>query len=462
MLQRLPCWFLVSLMTIPVSTSNNPAIQLATLINSNKPVDIASAMPFLDLQAALGTLHDTKLGWRQRNDSFFDHLHFNYPEIYDEESLATEHHAFTTPVLIKRKQHGVAGYLARRLKKKTVLKKNPKVKPSRCSSLALNYNDTWASVNPRTHTWDARLRPFTPCPACRIPFQRFHALSLRPFDLTTPASDSGNIQLQTHGIHGRQFKSLKILMKRHRDRPNAMYSHKVLRQSFLHPNCRNEPAMAFAGSLRGLAFHKHQANLNEVVVGRKLWMMFPPRSLQVEPHAPCPWPPWLPNGDELSSDNAHIERILHSFFKHPRFNATEEHARRSETTSLRSCYDQNMTPLQWLVYEYPKMQAQHRPFMFVVHPGEVVWIPDDWPHATINIDDVWYVHKGSCNDQRQQRLDKTHLLQQAVQRTCDKTGRFCTEYCHAGPLCQKCNGYDDVVCGMIEARNKDRDKKEEL
>ena len=54
--------------------------------------------------------------------------------------------------------------------------------------------------------------------------------------------------------------------------------------------------MGFAPSLRGLAFHKHQANMNEVVIGRKLWMIFPPRSLVAEPHAPCPWPPWEPDG----------------------------------------------------------------------------------------------------------------------------------------------------------------------
>ena len=458
-----------------------PAHRLAALINANRPVDVAKEMSLDDLQLALGQLQDTELGWRKRTGSFFAHLNFNQPEYYEEAVLATESHAFTSPLLIQRKEQGVSGYLAKRLKSKNVLKKNIKVQPSRCSSLALNYNDSWPTINPATTTWDKRLQPFTPCPACRIPFQKFHALSLRPFHLTTPASDPGNIQLQTHGIQGRQIKPLRILFKKHRNRPNAMYSHVNLRQSFFTSSCRNAPAMGFAASLRGLAFHKHQANLNEVVIGRKLWMIFPPRSMHAEPHAPCPWPPWSPNGEELNKDNSHIERILRSFFYKKPFNATgsgeseeseesedsedsedrgkrgggatgKSKKRRKSTNALRSCFDQNMTPLQWLVYEYPRMKADHRPFMFVVNPGQVVWIPDDWPHATINIDDVWYVHKGSCADQRQQRLDRSGLLKKAVQRTCDTTGRFCTGYCF--PFCKKCKGYE-TECGLVQKGDKE-------
>ena len=233
--------------------------------------------------------------------------------------------------------------------------------------------------------------------------------------------------------------------------------------------------------------------------------------------------------------------MLESFFNKVAFNATsaEEQEREEGGGSSgggssgggssgngvggerrRSCFDQSMTPLQWLVYEYPKMKRKHRPFLFVVHPGEVVWIPDDWPHvriillvcvhtltnkfesgvsssninlvhskthsmtfsfffffphvlyamihayiwffllvlffsllllqATVNIDDVFYVHKGSCADQRGARANrpKTHLA--AVQRTCRKTGRFCSEYCHAGGMCSKCHGYEDVVCNVEE------------
>ena len=58
-----------------------------------------------------------------------------------------------------------------------------------------------------------------------------------------------------------------------------------------------------------------------------------------------------------------------------------------------------MTPLQWLVYEYPKMKMIHRPFLFIVHPGEVVWIPDDWPHVRIILASVYtqVVHVSSFN-----------------------------------------------------------------
>jgi hypothetical protein len=476
--KHLLCFQLITVhfLSLPIFAGANsvvsPAVKLAGIINSNEPTDISKEMTFQELQAALGNLHETQLGWRERTDSFFDFLKFNKPEVYDEDTLESEKDfPFTTPVLVKRKNGGVASFLAKRLKKKNILKGKLLVKPSRCSSLALNYNDTWPTVNPRTGTWDARIRPFTRCPECEIPFQRFHALSSRPFDLATPASDPGNIQLQTHGIQGWQMKPLKMLFKRHFSRPNAMYSHSNLRKSFLHPDCHNNPAMGYAASLRGLPFHKHQANLNEVLVGRKLWMIFPPRSTLKEPHSPCPWPPWKPNGVELPQDSSFIDRILQSFFHKEPFERNihkidGNESKASNVGTLRSCLDQNMTPLQWLIYEYPKMKSIHKPFMFVVYPAEVVWIPDDWPHATINIDDVWYVHKGSCADQRQKRMDKMEMLQSSIQRTCDRTGRFCTEYCHAGNLCSQCNGYNGVICNrIVNKRNKrkfEMKKQEEL
>ena len=443
--------------TLP-STSHallTPAQKLANLINSNTPLKVTDHLSFTELQEALGTFEDlqTPFGWRKRKNTFLALLEPNLPEHYDELELAQhKNEPFTTPLLITRVDGGVSKYLAPRLKAKKMRIKNPTVRPSRCSSLAVNFNDGWPAKNPLTKTWDIRLQPFQKCKECVISFKRFHNLTRRPFDLTTKASDIGNIQLQTHGIQGKQIKPLQILFKRKHNRPNAMYSHSSLRKTFLHPNCRNSPAMGYAGSLRGLAFHKHQANMNEVVIGRKLWIIFPPRSLLSEPHAPCPWPPWKPNGLELPNDGQHIEKILHSFFESKSYNATgsKETLRNSQNAlkDRRSCYAQDMTPLQWLVYEYPQMKAKHRPFLFMVQPGQVVWIPDDWPHATINIDDVVYVHKGSCNDQRSERSDRKDVYRKSIERTCRKTGRFCTEYCHAGVLCSKCNGYDDVVCDI--------------
>ena len=433
--------------------ASNPAHRLATLINAGEPVRVADEMSFQDLQSSLGTIEKGSFGWRRRVGSFFDYLEPNLPEQFDEDELALHtDEPFTTPLLITRKSGGVAAYLAKRVRKQAMLVKNPVVRPSRCSSLAVNYNNDFPPRDPTTGGWDRRLQPFQKCNACAMSFQHFHNLSTRPFDLATKASDPGNIQLQTHGIQGKQLKPLMILFKRKYSRPQAMFSHVSLRKTFLHPDCRNAPAMGFAGSLRGLSFHKHQANMNEVVLGRKLWIIFPPRSLVAEPHAPCPWPPWKPDGAELSFDNSHIDRVLQSFFEGDLYNATgtiEIERKLNISMSMndrRSCFEQNMTPLQWLVYEYPQMKPEHRPFLFVASSGQVVWIPDDWPHATINIDDVFYVHKGSCADQRGTRANRKQTHQQAIERTCRKTGRFCNDYCHAGGLCTKCNGYDGVEC----------------
>ena len=205
--------------------SLSPAQRLAAMINTGIPSKTSTKFTFDELQSALGTIEITELGWRKRVGSFLEYLVPNLPENYNEEDL--EKHideSFTTPLLIKRREGGVASYLAKRLKKKNMMRKNPSVRPSRCSSLAVNYNDNWPAFNPTTKNWDRRLQPFQKCPECPITFQRLYNLSMRTFDLQTKASDNGNIQLQTHGIKGKQLKPLKILFKRHRSKPHAMYS----------------------------------------------------------------------------------------------------------------------------------------------------------------------------------------------------------------------------------------------
>ena len=38
----------------------------------------------------------------------------------------------------------------------------------------------------------------------------------------------------------------------------------------------------------------------------------------------------------------------------------------------------------------PKLAAEHRPLLFFVNPGELVWLPDNWLHMTLNLDDALY------------------------------------------------------------------------
>ena len=99
--------------------------------------------------------------------------------------------------------------------------------------------------------------------------------------------------------------------------------------------------------------------------------------------------------------------------------------------------------------------------MFVVNPGELVWLPDEWPHMTMNIDDAVYVYRASCKDDYAGAgggkggkggrgvaeggvvlgRDDPMLHMQAARRVCEETGRFCEGYCF-----YFCNGCDGRKC----------------
>ena len=133
--------------------------------------------------------------------------------------------------------------------------------------------------------------------------------------------------------------------------------------------------------------------------------------------------------------------------------------------TLRSCFDQSMTPLQWIVHEMPKLAAKHRPFLFVAHPGQVVWVPDDWLHMTLNIDDCLYVYKGSCtsaSEQARRRTDSASAREfvLSIRRVCRETGRFCDGYCHAPPVCEWCGDGHRVKCSALAGAGRSVEDEE--
>ena len=87
--------------------------------------------------------------------------------------------------------------------------------------------------------------------------------------------------------------------------------------------------------------------------------------------------------------------------------------------------------------------------MFVVNPGEMVWLPDQWLHMTLNIDDALYVYRASCQDDFQLQSPRSHgdagpvarsdpaLHVAAARRVCNVAGRFCRGYCHY--FCERCD-----------------------
>ena len=335
-------------------------------------------------------MRPTSLGWRERVGSFLELIEGSSPERWTEEDLKKRRaERFDTPLVVVRKRGGIAAKVTEELTRANLLASDPLVKPSRCAALAINANATTKGADGE---YNPDLMPFSQCATCEVPLSTFLERVDRPFGLGTPASDDSNIQLQTHGIQGPQLPALGRLLSGNAPR---LFRHPVLDKKFFPPSCRNPPALGFAGTLRGLPFHQHQANWNEAVVGRKMFAFFPPRVRAADNQdnkMPCGWPPWAPKAAE-QSDGEQINKMLGSFFT-GRYNASArppaaaEGGGGGESPPLTTCLDQSITPLNWLVHEMPLLAAEHRPLLFIAHPGELVWIPDDWLHLTINVDDA--------------------------------------------------------------------------
>ncbi|NWS35425.1 JMJD8 protein, partial [Polioptila caerulea] len=92
------------------------------------------------------------------------------------------------------------------------------------------------------------------------------------------------------------------------------------------------PAYSFgiAGSGSGVPFHWHGPGFSEVIFGRKRWFLYPPD-------------------------------------KTPHFHPNE-------------------TTLAWLQHTYPTLAPAQRPLECTLRPGEVLYFPDRWWHATLNLD----------------------------------------------------------------------------
>lgn len=91
-----------------------------------------------------------------------------------------------------------------------------------------------------------------------------------------------------------------------------------------------EPALSFgiAGSQTGVPFHFHGPGFAEIIFGSKRWFLSP-------------------------------------YEERPDFNPDK-------------------STLDWYINEYPKLNASQRPLECLMKPGELIYFPDKWWHATLN------------------------------------------------------------------------------
>ncbi|KAM8825429.1 jmjC domain-containing protein 8 [Synchiropus picturatus] len=96
------------------------------------------------------------------------------------------------------------------------------------------------------------------------------------------------------------------------------------------PNTSAALSFGIAGPGTGVPFHWHGPGYSEVVYGRKRWFLYPPD-------------------------------------RQPDFHP-------------------NSTTLSWLMHTYPQLPVEHAPLECTIRPGEVLYFPDRWWHATLNLD----------------------------------------------------------------------------
>ncbi|XP_005391678.1 PREDICTED: jmjC domain-containing protein 8 isoform X2 [Chinchilla lanigera] len=103
-------------------------------------------------------------------------------------------------------------------------------------------------------------------------------------------------------------------------------------EQLLHPQ---DPASLGNGAGSGVPFHWHGPGFSEVIYGRKHWFLYPPE-------------------------------------KTPEFHP-------------------NKTTLTWLRDIYPSLAPSEKPLECTIQAGEVLYFPDRWWHATLNLDTTVFI-----------------------------------------------------------------------
>ena len=138
----------------------------------------------------------------------------------------------------------------------------------------------------------------------------------------------------------------------------------------------------------GVQWHIHGPGFSEAIHGRKHWILHPPNMLHT--------PPSSDNNDDDDDDDDHTADIVDTKYRYRYRNNYSESSLDSTTTTTAATtnipideYHKDHSSRYWMEYVYPflpkHIRKQHY-YECTLDPGDVIYFPNHWWHATINLD----------------------------------------------------------------------------
>jgi len=214
---------------------------------------------------------------------------------------------------------------------------NREVTPSSASQRILLEEAEAATATPTQHACSETTSTTTADVTCV-------SISPSPSSSSTSASGNGNKPQPTNAADQSRTEAVRLP-------PRVDY----VRYSF-----------GVGGHRSGVPFHFHGSALAEVMHGRKRWFLYPPV-------------------DEAAASTASP------------FSSTTA---ASDPDLPFPAFRPSLTQLQWLHQLYPTLSTVDRPLQCTLHPGELIYIPSRWYHATLNLGAVSVFVSSFVDDQR--------------------------------------------------------------
>ena len=140
-----------------------------------------------------------------------------------------------------------------------------------------------------------------------------------------------------------------------------------------HSCTRDQVALSFGigNSGSGVQWHTHGPGFSETIHGRKHWVLYPPNQRP-----------------SYNLDYASRHWMEHEYGRLENWTEADvEDERNSHIKYMTNSYeDMSGPPFGILTKKTESGPSEKKPFECTIHPGEMIYFPDRWHHATINLD----------------------------------------------------------------------------